>query len=405
MLIAGLTSAAAALHFQHGGAARGAVSTFDGNPRAERPRQGKHPDQNNEEADRHAVEHQLQVLQRRETICFNNHLVTGQQKNWEIAMSTFTTKTLLLLIAVALWGILLRHDPRSAEARAEPGAAALRAPKLGEFTAVSIAKQPGTESAFDIRLDGGGRAMRFFQNVKGDPHPGDAPTYFNDAGMLYTRGWIVISGTTSGTGQGYNIDHPTPDPSMLAIWSDVLGPAVQVRAANAGAASYLFQGLDRKANYTFSIEQNGTLRWGASTRAGMDASLYRAAANTLKTDGSLVVAGRSAVGAAGPASTLHVGGSQSVHRITVKADHVLTDGDHYVGVTDTSAARTVTLPPATDRSGRVYVVKDESGGAGVHAISVQPHAGEKIDGADSLMISTAYGHLRVISDGKQWFSM
>lgn len=329
------------------------------------------------------------------------------RENREKDMSNAVTKTLLALIAVGLWGILLRHELRWGEVRAEPAPAAapIREPKLGEFTAVSIDKQPGTESAFDIRLDGGGRAMRFFQNVKGDPHPHDPPTYFNDAGMLYTRGWIVISGTTSGTGQGYNIDHPTPDPSMLAIWSDVLGPAIQARAANAGADSYLFQGLDRKANYTFSIEQDGALRWGASTRAGMDTNLYRSAASTLTTDGSLAVAGRTAVGAAGPASTLHVGGSQSVQRTSVTGDYVLTDADYYVGVTDTSAARTVTLPPATDRSGRVYVVKDESGGAGVQAISVKPHAGEKIDDADSLMISTAYGHLRVISDGKQWFSM
>lgn len=322
-------------------------------------------------------------------------------------MSNAMTKTLLALIAVALWGILLRHAPQSGEVRAEaaPAAAAPREPKVGEFTAVSIEKQPGTESALDIRLDGQGRALRFFQNIKGDPIPHDPPTYFNDAGMLYTRGWVVISGTVSGTGQGYNIEHPTPDPSMLAVWSDVLGPAIQARAANAGAESYLFQGLDRKANYTFSIEQNGSLRWGASTRAGMDTTLYRGAANTLKTDGSLAVAGRTALGADGPASTLHIGGSQSVQRTAVKADYVLTDGDYYVGVTDTSAARAVTLPSATDRSGRVYVIKDESGGAAAHAVMVRAHAGEKIDGAGSLKISTAYGHLRVISDGKNWFSM
>lgn len=322
-------------------------------------------------------------------------------------MSNAVTKTLLLLIAVALWGILLRHAPKSGEARAEaaPAAAAPREPKVGEFTAVSIEKQPGTESALDIRLDGRGRAMRFYQNVKDDPFPNDPPTYFNDAGMLYTRGWIVISGTTSGTGQGYNLVHPTPDPSMLAIWSDVHGPAIQVRAANAGAESYLFQGLDRKAGYVFSIEQNGSLRWGASTRAGMDTNLYRTAANTLKTDGSLAVSGRAALGADGPASTLHVGGSQSVQRIAVKADYALTDGDYYVGVTDTSAARTLTLPSAKDRSGRVYVVKDESGGAAAHAISVKAPAGEKIDGADSLKVGTAYGYLRVVSNGKDWFSM
>ena len=139
---------------------------------------------------------------------------------------------------------------------------------------------------------------------------------------------------------------------MLAVWSDVLGPAVQVRAANAGAESYLFQGLDRRANYTFSVEQSDALRWGTSSRAAMDTTLYRGAAKTLKTDGSLVVADKVGIGTSEPASTLHVGGSQSVQRTAVKADYAVTESDYYIGVTDTSARRTVTLPGAAGKAGR-----------------------------------------------------
>ncbi len=282
-------------------------------------------------------------------------------------------------------------------------------PKAGQFAAVEIKQGAGVSSALDFRLSGKGRAVRFYAPAWPPKDPPvdakDPRTYFNDAGMLYTNGWIVISGVMTGTGEGFNIEHPTKDPSMLAVWSDVLGPAVQVRAANAGAESYLFQGLDRRANYTFSVEQSGALRWGTSSRAAMDTTLYRGAAKTLKTDGSLVVADKLGIGTSEPASTLHVGGSQSVQRTAVKADYAVTESDYYIGVTDTSARRTITLPSAAGKAGRVYIIKDEAGGAGTHPITVKGRPGETIDGAGSQTVGTNYGVLRVISSGSHWFGM
>jgi hypothetical protein len=193
---------------------------------------------------------------------------------------------------------------------------------------------------------------------------------------------------------------------MLAIWSDVIGPAIQARTANTDdAGSYVFQALDRRANYTFSIEQNGGLRWGAAARADMDTNLYRAAAAALKTDGSLAVGKSAAIGTPGPASALHVGGSQSVQRTSVASDYLVTDGDYYVAVTDTAARRIVGLPSASGREGRVYIIKDESGGAGTHPIAVSAQPGESVDGAASLPIGTNYGVLRIISNGKNWFAL
>ena len=277
--------------------------------------------------------------------------------------------------------------------------------KVGHFSGVTIKKEGGP-AALDIRLDGKGKAIQFYvAPVESDPQKDNPRTYFNDAGMLYTNGWIVVSGVYSGHGEGFNIEPPTQDPSMLAVWSDILGPAIQVRAANAGADSYIFQALDRKANYTFSIEQNGTLRWGAAARAEMDANLYRAKAKTLKTDGSLVVAEKLGVGTSDPASTLHVKGSQSVQRTPVQTDYVVTDGDYYIGVTSTEAPATVTLPAAAGREGRVYIIKDESGEAATRPITVKAQAGETIDGAETMTISTNYGVLRVVSSGTSWFGM
>jgi hypothetical protein len=290
---------------------------------------------------------------------------------------------------------------RGAVTTAEPQQQATA--KDTRFSAVRIDQKKGSTSALDIYLSGSGKAVRFFS---WEPKQRGPRTYFNDAGMLYTQGWVTISGTMKGDGEDYRIEPPSLDPSMLYVWSDIIGPAIEVRTANTDdAGSYVFQALDRNANYTFSVEQTGGLRWGAASRAKMDTNLYRAAPKTLKTDGSLVVSDKVAVGTPGPASALHVGGSQSVQRTAVAADYTVTDADYYLGVTDTSARRVVTLPTAAGRTGRVYTIKDESGGAGKHPIKVQAQPGETIDGAGSLPVGKDYGVMRVISNGHNWFCM
>jgi hypothetical protein len=276
--------------------------------------------------------------------------------------------------------------------------------KAGRFSAVRIDQQDMVPT-LDFHLNGKARAIRFYTPEQKDPR-----AYFNESGQFYTNGWVTISGTMSGTGDGYNIVPPSlidgrQDPAMLSVWSDVIGPAIEVRTANTDdPGSYIFQAMGRNAEYTFSIEQNGGLRWGDKKRPDMDTNLYRSEPRTLKTDGSLLVGNAVAVGSPGAPSTLHVGGSQSVQRTAVAADYAVTDADYYVAVTDTSTRRTVTLPTASGKTGRVYIIKDESGGAGIHQITVKSQPGETVDGVESLPVSTNYGVLRVISNGKNWFS-
>ena len=157
-------------------------------------------------------------------------------------------------------------------------------------TAVTIQKGTGASSALDVKLDGTGKALRFYS-----PYETQARTYFNDDGMLHTNGWMTISGTFHGTGDGYAIDPPTQDPFMLGIWSDVGGPALQVRSSLA-EGSYLFSGLDEYGKYTFSVEASGALRWGASTRAAIDTNLYRIGAAILRTDGAFSTGGAASIG-------------------------------------------------------------------------------------------------------------
>src|SRR5215831_2316185 len=218
---------------------------------------------------------------------------------------------ILLCVSIAalslccVWASMTTAEPQMQET-----------PTVGRFSHVRINQPKGAASALDI-YPTGGKAVRFFS---WEPKQQGPRTYFNDVGMFYTQGWVTISGTMKGDGEDYRIEPPSLDPSMLYVWSDVIGPAIEVRTANTDdPGSYIFQAMGRNAEYTFSIEQNGGLRWGAKKRADMDTNLYRAEAKTPKTDGSLVVAHAVAIGAPGPASSLHTGGSQSVHRTAVVA--------------------------------------------------------------------------------------
>jgi len=82
--------------------------------------------------------------------------------------------------------------------------------------------------------------------------------------------------------------------------------------------------------------------------------------------------------------------------------------DYIIGIDNTDAARTVTLPTATSagsaaNTGKVYIIKDQSGGAGTNNITIQPATGT-IDGAASILISADYGEVQVYSDGAAWYS-
>jgi len=79
--------------------------------------------------------------------------------------------------------------------------------------------------------------------------------------------------------------------------------------------------------------------------------------------------------------------------------------DFIVAVTNTAAARTVSLPQASAAIvGEPYLVKDESGAAGTNNITVNVTGGGTIDGAASKVINTNYGSLRFYTDGANWFT-
>lgn len=110
-----------------------------------------------------------------------------------------------------------------------------------------------------------------------------------------------------------------------------------------------------------------------------------------------------------PTSVLQYPQSQgNVVKLTKTAtSYVALRTDYYIGVTNTAAARTITLPNTGSTTlapfiGQVFIIKDESGAAGTNNITVTPNGGN-IDGAASYVINTNYGRVEILFDGTNYF--
>lgn len=79
--------------------------------------------------------------------------------------------------------------------------------------------------------------------------------------------------------------------------------------------------------------------------------------------------------------------------------------DYIIGISDTSASRTITLPEAASANlGKPYLVKDQSGMASINNIIINVEGGGDIDGATTAVISADYGSALFYSNGEQWFT-
>jgi hypothetical protein len=111
------------------------------------------------------------------------------------------------------------------------------------------------------------------------------------------------------------------------------------------------------------------------------------------------------IGTSSPAATLHIVGGQIQNLKEVSTSYTVLSTDLIVGVTDTSAARTISLPsPSSTIIGQIYTVKDESGGALINNITVDVTGGANIDGNSTAVIGTNYGKLSFYCNATQWFT-
>lgn len=89
-------------------------------------------------------------------------------------------------------------------------------------------------------------------------------------------------------------------------------------------------------------------------------------------------------------------------RTATAIDYTVLVTDAYVGVTDTSVARTISLP-AAPTEGQIFYVKDESGAAGTNAITIDVDAAATtIDGAASIDLDSNYAGVLIEYNGTEY---
>ena len=96
--------------------------------------------------------------------------------------------------------------------------------------------------------------------------------------------------------------------------------------------------------------------------------------------------------------TISASGADIISVYGTTTNYTATADDEYIGVSSTSAV-TITLPAGTD--GRVYTIKDEYG-QGSGKITVQPQAGELIDGKINYVIGVPYQSVSVVFRAGSW---
>jgi len=95
-----------------------------------------------------------------------------------------------------------------------------------------------------------------------------------------------------------------------------------------------------------------------------------------------------------------------LNRTATATNYVVLTSDCIIGVTSTAAARDVTLPAAASHARKIFIVKDESGGAAANNITVKAASGtlDGVAAATGVAIATNYGVSRWYSNGTNWFS-
>jgi len=131
-----------------------------------------------------------------------------------------------------------------------------------------------------------------------------------------------------------------------------------------------------------------------ATNAG---SLYQVNNNLYYTNGSGV-----AIQLTSGGSIVSVPGNiTSFEYSNLNADLVIGASDTFVYIAiDTSAPRSITLPAASSVSaGRVYVLKDATGGAKANNFTVNVSGSDTIDGDSSFIADSEYGTYYIVSNG------
>lgn len=204
-----------------------------------------------------------------------------------------------------------------------------------------------------------------------------APPTKNTTGNSYFEGNVAMGGSSSGLA---SLELYTTTGAPLPLW---------VRSNSAW--------FDYPILFTAFHTQGGNVNWIGSD-AGGDMAINAGNGQILKLQyGNTVIF---SVDSNGTTSTE----GQIVKRTATAIDYSVKTFDYLIGVTSTAAVRTITLPTAANATvGKIYVIKDESGGAATHNIIIDGNGSETIDGALTQAITTNYGSVQLYTDGSNWF--
>jgi hypothetical protein len=98
--------------------------------------------------------------------------------------------------------------------------------------------------------------------------------------------------------------------------------------------------------------------------------------------------------------------TNSLNRVTVTdANYTSTSSDYLIAYISITAGRTVNLPAASSMTNKTLIIKDESGSAGPHNITIDGFGSESIDGSATKSISTNFGTMTIYSNGSSWFTI
>lgn len=94
-----------------------------------------------------------------------------------------------------------------------------------------------------------------------------------------------------------------------------------------------------------------------------------------------------------------------IRTIVSDVDHTIRLGEFLISYVSLSAGRTVSLPSASSlRSGQGFALKDESGLAGTHNITLDAAGSDTIEGSGTLSVTSNYGYVEFYTNGvDEWF--
>lgn len=226
------------------------------------------------------------------------------------------------------------------------------------------------------------------------------------AGALFNQGTINASIINRGMALGSFAAANNPAADTLIVDKAGIGTATPSAtfevvgnatiARSTGAANALLIDNSAGAGSSYGLQ----VRAGGNTADHSFSVQDRSAASTyfhVRGDGNV------GVGTISPNTTLHVNGGASIKLSAKTAAYTMLTSDFAVTGDATTAAFTVTLPPATNTGMLVHIKKVD---ASVNAVTVSRAGTDTIEGATTQTLATQYASTTLIADGvSKWLKL